>query len=315
MCLGRLSKVGKNKNRMHPELIKLEQTFEKSVLTKINDPFLNDHQVNLWIKRDDLLHPVISGNKWRKLKYNLDHALSIGADTLISMGGAYSNHLHALAYTGKMLGLKTIGIIRGERTSSLTPTLQDMENWGMELRFISRSAYREYRNHTHPGDLPGIEPNQYWLPEGGANKLALKGIAELVDEIDIPYDTLCVACGTGATLAGLINTVPKQQSVLGFAALKNASFLMSDVQSLLFGEFNNGEIFLDYHFGGFAKLKPELALFMNQFEQKTSIPLEPVYTGKMLYGIYDLIAKGFFKPGHRIIALHTGGLQGKRGYV
>ncbi|MEQ1739604.1 MAG: pyridoxal-phosphate dependent enzyme [Methyloglobulus sp.] len=300
---------------MHPELIKLEQTFEKSVLTKIDDPFLNAHQVNLWIKRDDLLHPIISGNKWRKLKYNLDHALSLGIDTLISMGGTYSNHLHALAYSGKMLGLKTIGIIRGERTSSLTPTLQDMENWGMELRFISRSAYREYRNYKQHDDLPGIKPNQYWLPEGGANKLALKGIAELVDEIDIPYDALCVACGTGATLAGLINTLPKQQSVLGFAALKSASFLASDVQSLLFGEFNNWEIFLDYHFGGFAKLKPELALFMNQFEQKTSIPLEPVYTGKMLYGIYDLIAKGYFKPEEHIIALHTGGLQGKRGYV
>jgi 1-aminocyclopropane-1-carboxylate deaminase len=300
---------------MHPELIKLEQTFGRSVLAKINDPFLEKHDVTLWIKRDDLLHPVISGNKWRKLKYNLDEALYLGADTIISMGGAYSNHLYALAYVGRTTGLKTIGIIRGERPAPLTPTMQDMENWGMEMRFVSRSDYRHYRNYKHWQDLPGIKPKQYWLPEGGANSLSLKGIEELVNEIDILYDTLCVACGTGTTLAGLIKTVPGQQSVLGFAALKNADFLPSDVQSLLFGEFHNWEIFQDYHFGGFAKLNLELALFMSDFEQKTSIPLEPVYTGKMLYGLYNLIAKDYFKPGQRIIAVHTGGLQGKRGYT
>lgn len=300
---------------MHPELVELEQTFGLSVLTKINDPLLEHHQVNLWIKRDDLLHPIISGNKWRKLKYNLDAALSLGADTLISMGGAYSNHLHALAYVGKSIGLKTIGIIRGESPKPLTPTLLDMESWGMELRFVSRSDYRHYRDYKCSQDLPGIKPKQYWLPEGGANSLALKGVEELAKEIDIPYDTLCAACGTGATLAGLIKAVSGQQSVLGFAALKNADFLLSDVQALLSGEFHHWEIFQDYHFGGFAKLNPALALFMSDFEQKTSIPLEPVYTGKMLYGLYDLIAKGHFKPGQRIIAVHTGGLQGKRGYT
>lgn len=300
---------------MHPELIKLEQTFGLPVLTKIDDPFLDSHQLNLWIKRDDLLHPVVSGNKWRKLKYNLDEALSLGVDTIISMGGTYSNHLHALAYTGKILGLKTIGIIRGERPALLTPTLLDMENWGMELRFVSRSDYRRYRNYKHWQDLPGLKPHQYWLPEGGATSLALKGVAELADEIDIPYDTLCVACGTGATLAGLINAVSGQISVLGFAALKNAGFLQSDVQSLLSGEFHNFEIFHDYHFGGFAKLKPTLASFMAAFEQKNLIPLESVYTGKMLYGLYDLVAKGHFKSGQRIVAVHTGGLQGKRGYA
>jgi 1-aminocyclopropane-1-carboxylate deaminase len=300
---------------MYSELSKLEQIFGQSVLTKVDDPFLDNHQINLWLKRDDLLHPIISGNKWRKLKYNLKEAMSMGADTLISMGGAYSNHLHALAYTGKMLGLKTIGIIRGERPETLTPTLLDMETWGMELRYITRSEYRQYRNYKQWHDLPDIAPGQYWLPEGGANNLALKGIAELVDEIDIHYDTLCVACGTGATFAGLINATSAQISVLGFAALKNAGFLHADVQSLLFENSHHWDIFLDYHFGGFAKLNSELALFMTEFERKTSIPLEPVYTGKMLYGIYDLIAKDYFKPGERIIALHTGGLQGKRGYA
>ena len=300
---------------MHPKLINLEQTFGKSVLVKINDSFLEKHKVNLWIKRDDLLHPIVSGNKWRKLKYNLDNALSLGADTLISMGGAYSNHLHALAYTGKMLGLKTIGFIRGEKSTSLTPTLQDMEGWGMELNFISRSDYRHYRNFKHWQDLPGIQSKQFWLPEGGANTLALQGVAELVSEIDFDYDTLCAACGTGATLAGLINAVPEKINILGFSALKNASFLRSDIQSLLSKDCHNWDILLAYHFGGFAKLNPELALFMTKFEQKTAIPLEAVYTGKMLYGLYDLIAKGYFKPSESIVAVHTGGLQGKRGYI
>jgi 1-aminocyclopropane-1-carboxylate deaminase len=296
-------------------LTTLEQTFGKSIISKINDPFLENHHVGLWLKRDDLIHPIISGNKWRKLKYNLDDALSQGADTIISMGGTYSNHLHALAYVGKELGLKTIGIIRGERPVVLTPTLLDMENWGMELRFVSRSEYRQYRNYKQHDSLPGIKPNQYWLSEGGANNLALKGVAELVAEIEIPYDVLCVACGTGATLAGLIGNVSDNTKVLGFAALKSSEFLHTDVQALLSHEFHNWVINHDYHFGGFAKLTPELSLFITEFEQKTSILLEPVYTGKMLYGIYDLIAKGYFKPGQRIIAIHTGGLQGNRGYA
>jgi 1-aminocyclopropane-1-carboxylate deaminase len=300
---------------MHQELLKLEQSFGKWILTKIEDPFLELNEVSLWIKRDDLLHPIISGNKWRKLKYNLDHALSLGADTLISMGGAYSNHLHALAYVGSVIGLKTIGIIRGERPSPLTPTLLDMENWGMELCFVSRSDYRSYRNYKSWDDLPGIKPNEYWLPEGGANSLALKGVTELVNEIAIPYDTLCVACGTGATLAGLISAVSEKTRVLGFAALKNADFLQSDVQSFLNEGYDNWNIFQDYHFGGFAKQNPGLTLFMAQFQRNTSIPLEPVYTGKMVYGLYDLIAKGYFNPGEQIIAVHTGGLQGNRGYT
>ncbi len=299
---------------LHPKLIKLEQILRPSTLTQIADPLLEKHAVSLWIKRDDLLHPIISGNKWRKLKYNLNHALSLSADTLISMGGPYSNHLHALAYMGKFLGLNTIGFIRGERPSRLTPTLQDMANWGMELRFVPRSDYRQFRSYKGWQDLPGIKLNQYWLPEGGATPLALKGIMELVDEIDIPFDNLCVACGTGATLAGLINAVAGQQSVLGFAALNNAKFLEKEVQTLLLDVFHHWEILLDYHCGGFGKLNPELVSFISDFEQKTSIPLEPVYTGKMLYALYDLIAKGHFEPGQRIIALHTGGLQGNRGY-
>ena len=266
------------------------------------------------MKRDDLLHPIISGNKWRKLKYSLDQALSSGADTLISMGGTYSNHLHALAFAGKALGLKTIGLIRGEQPETLTQSLDDMQNWGMELKFVSRSDYRLLRQYKGWNDLPGSKPRHYWLPEGGAQALALKGVAELVNEIEIAYDILCTPCGTGATLAGIIAAVPDHVSVLGFAALKNAGFLQTDVKSLLLRPCYNWQINLNYHFGGFAKINAELMAFIARFEHKTGIPLEPVYTGKMMYALYDLIAKNTFNPGQRIIAVHTGGLQGKRGF-
>jgi 1-aminocyclopropane-1-carboxylate deaminase len=229
------------------------------------------------------------------------------------MGGAYSNHLHALAYVGKVLGLKTIGLVRGEQADLLTPTLQDMKSWGMELEFVSRSDYRLLRRYKHWHDLPGLKPRQYWLPEGGAQVLALTGVAELVADIAMPYDTLCVPCGTGTTLAGIIGAVPEPASVLGFAALKNAGFLTEEVTALLSQPRNNWRINLEYHFGGFAKINAELCEFIEDFELKTTIPLDPVYTGKMMYALYDLIKKDYFKPGQRIIALHTGGLQGKRG--
>ncbi|WP_333874201.1 1-aminocyclopropane-1-carboxylate deaminase/D-cysteine desulfhydrase [Methylobacter sp.] len=299
---------------MHLELVKLEKVFNPSILTKIHDPLLAQYQIELWMKRDDLLHPVISGNKWRKLKYILDHALSVGANTLISMGGAYSNHLHALAYAGKVLGLKTIGLVRGEQPEILTPTLQDMTKWGMSLEFVSRTEYRQLRRYKNWHDLPGLKPWQYWLPEGGAQTLALKGVGELVTEVEIPYDTICVPCGTGTTLAGIIEAVPEQTSVLGFAALKNAGFLTEEVRSVLSQSCNNWQINLDYHFGGFAKINAGLNAFIEDFELKTTIPLEPIYTGKMMYAVYDLIKKHYFRPGQRIIAVHTGGLQGKRGF-
>jgi len=298
---------------MHPELIKLEETFRSSILTKIDEPFCSQFDIELWMKRDDQLHPIISGNKWRKLKFILDHALYLGADTIISMGGMYSNHLHALAYVGKVLGLKTIAYVRGEAPVALTPTLVDLTSWGMELRFISRTEYRQLRQYKGYLDLPGLKPQQYWLPEGGAQALALLGVAELVEEIDLAYDWLCVPCGTGATLAGLISATPDNISLLGFAALKNAGFLNTDVSSLLKQSKSNWQINLDYHFGGFASTTPELLNFISAFETKTAIQLEPVYTGKMMYALYDLIRKGYFSAGQRIIAIHTGGLQGDRG--
>lgn len=297
---------------MHLKLKLLEKSFNASPITPISHPLLQHHNIKLSIKRDDLLHPVISGNKWRKLKYNLNDAINQQANTLVSMGGAYSNYLHALAYVGNKLHLKTIGIIRGEQPAQLNATLTDMVAWGMDLRFVSRSDYRIYRTYKQTGDVPGLPPNHYWLPEGGSSQLVLQGIGELVAEINEPYDYLSVACGTGATLAGLVSASTGQ--ILGFAALKNTDYLRDDIKQLLTQNHDNWQLITDYHFGGFAKINSKLVRFIQNFEQITAIPLEPIYTGKMLYGLFDLIGKGYFKSGQRIIALHTGGLQGNRGF-
>lgn len=298
---------------MHPELVSLENQLAASILTKLSDPCLDLRGVELWMKRDDLLHPIVSGNKWRKLKYILDHALSLGASKIVSMGGAYSNHLHALAYVGHRLGLQTMGFIRGEPQSN--PTLNDLRRWGMHLQFVSREDYRKLRQYKHWHSLPEIDNDAYWLPEGGAVDLALQGVAELVSEIDLQFDVICCPCGTGTTLAGVIEAVRPDIRVIGFSALKGGSFLRRDVEALLTQSRDNWDIVTDYHFGGFAKTRSELFEFIEDFSKKSSIQLEPVYTGKMLYGIYDLLNKGFFKPGQRVIVLHSGGLQGNRGFI
>jgi 1-aminocyclopropane-1-carboxylate deaminase len=283
-------------------------------LIEIKDAFLQKHGISLWIKRDDLLHPVISGNKWRKLKYNLVGVIASGAHAVKSMGGAYSNYLHALAYAGKQLGLATTGIIRGERPPVLNPTLEDIAEWGMTLNFVSRTEYRRYRHYATAADLPCIKPGEYWLPEGGSTPLALQGIRELVAEIDIRFDILCVPCGTGATLSGLIDACPEGVEVLGFSALKSADALEQTIRQRSWSALVGWRLIHDYHFGGFAKITPGLLGFMRAFEESTATPLEPVYNGKMFYGLYDMIRQGYFKRGSRIIAVHTGGLQGNRGF-
>lgn len=301
---------------LHPRLQALQRQLTASPLTRIADPALSAHGLELWIKRDDLLHPIISGNKWRKLKYILNHALYSGADAIVSMGGAYSNHLHALAFTGRALGLKTVGYIRGERPAPLNPTLTDLLGWGMQLRFVSRDEYRQLRAYKHHASLPGLQAGQYWLPEGGATDLALQGVAELVDEMVLDFDTLAVACGTGTTLAGLIAAMPVNRRLLGVAALKGGDFLIDDVKQLLnkqgIGSHAKWQIQLDYHAGGFAKTTPALLAFMQEFQRRHGVELEHIYTGKLLFAIYDLIRQAYFPAGQRIVAIHTGGLQGKR---
>jgi len=300
---------------LHPKLQALQNRFADSPVVQIHDGLFTAKGVEFYIKRDDLLHSIVSGNKWRKLKYILEHALNLGADTIVSMGGAYSNHLHALAFAGTCLGLKTIAYVRGEKPDVLNPTLSDLLAWGMQLRFVSRAEYRQLRAFKAHDSLPDLKAGQYWLPEGGATELALQGVAEIVREIDTEFDVLVAACGTGTTLAGLIRAAPPQAKVVGVAALKGAGFLHKDVEQLLH-EADTGRrdwsIVLDYHFGGFGKTSAELIDFMRRFYADHAVPIEPVYTGKTLFAIYDLLKQAYFKPGQRIIMLHTGGLQGAR---
>lgn len=286
-------------------------------MMSIIDDVLVRQGVELWIKRDDLLHPIISGNKWRKLKYTLDHALQLGVAGLVSMGGAYSNHLHALAYAGKCLEVPTLGWIRGERPDTLNPTVSDLQRWGMQLSFVSRQEYRQLRQFQRYDSLPDWSDGHYWLPEGGAGALALRGVAEIIDEIDMPYDVLVVACGTATTLAGLITAAPSDKKVLGIAALKGAAFLRDDVNRLLSGcceaTTPSWDMLLDYHHGGFARTTPALLSFIHEMRLRHQLPLEFVYTAKALYAIYDLLQQGYFQSGQRIVMIHTGGLQGARG--
>ncbi|MFK8067005.1 MAG: 1-aminocyclopropane-1-carboxylate deaminase/D-cysteine desulfhydrase [Gammaproteobacteria bacterium] len=296
---------------------------ENSNLTPIDHPLLVKHDIQLSIKRDDLLHPIISGNKWRKLKYILQDAISSGHNHLISMGGAYSNHLHALAYIGYKLNIKTTGLIRGEYDQN-NPTLNDLRKWNMNCIFFDRKSYRELRKFRDPASAPAQQYNGYWIPEGGANPLALKGISELITGLNQDYDTITLASGTGTSLAGIAGALPEGKNAIGFAALKGAGFLNKEVQEMinLNSEKNrnadkkelkkNWSINLDYHFGGFGKTDQNLIKFIKEFTSHTQLQIEPVYTGKMFYGLFDQIQRGEFKRGSKVIAIHTGGLQGER---
>lgn len=284
-----------------------------SPIVEIKDERLNN--VRLWIKRDDLIHPDISGNKWRKLKYNLAFAKKSGYETLLTKGGAFSNHIYATAAAGLHYGFKTIGIIRGENVTN--PTLDFARKCGMDLYFVDRQAFRIIDADF---DFPslGIDTNKkYFLPEGGTNSLALEGSAELVAEsiaqLDFFPDYYAVAGGTGGTAAGIISGINGKAKTLVFSALKG-DFLLQDINNLLENKQNNWSLQSDYHFGGYAKFTPELLAFMNDFYQKHHIQLDPIYTGKLLYGIFDLAQKDFFQKGTKILAIHTGGLQGLAGF-
>ena len=334
-----------------------------SPLQVIEDERLLVGNIHLFLKRDDLLHnsfkeilfgeneilKLISGNKFRKLKYNLLFMKQEGFKRLLTFGGAFSNHIHAVAAAGQFYGIETIGVIRGERLASLNPTLRFAERCGMVLHFINRSDYRD--KDLIINALKNKFGDFYYLPEGGTNDLAMRGTAEIVSEIKqqmngILPDFISLACGTGGTVAGIISATEPPTQVLGFSALKG-DFLQKDVANLLemlknasntegsyFSEnnkktFNNApnteesyfsennpnwSINPDFHFGGYARWTPELIDFINDFKQKHGVQLDPIYTGKMLFGIFKLVEMGFFQPNSSIVAVHTGGLQGIEGF-
>ncbi len=268
---------------------------------------------SLSIKREDLIHPFVSGNKFRKLKYNILEAQEKNYKTLLTFGGAFSNHIAAVAAVGKELGLNTVGIIRGEELENKiqeNPTLCFAQNCGMQLQFISREAYKNKEKIEFINNLKKQFGEFYLLPEGGTNELAVKGCKEILTEVKDDFDYICVPVGTGGTMAGLVKASKKNQQILGFSALKG-TFQSSEIAKYTYK--TNFEITDAYCFGGYGKIDVDLIRFMNKFKEKTNIPLDPVYTGKMMYGIFDLLKNGHFKENSRIFAIHTGGLQGIAG--
>jgi 1-aminocyclopropane-1-carboxylate deaminase len=287
-------------------------------LQHLSDPLLKEKGITLYLKREDLLHPTVSGNKWRKLKYNLQAAQEQGKTMLLTFGGAYSNHIAAVAAAGQAFGFATLGFIRGEEHRPLNPTLTLATAAGMQLQYLDRESYRHKSDPAFWQALQQQYPQAYLLPEGGTNNLAVQGCTQILQEIDLPYQIVCCAVGTGGTLAGIIAGLAGEKQVIGFPALKGGGFLAAEISRLLRDyagqDYPNWRLETAYHFGGYAKLKPDLIGFIRDFKARHQVVLDPVYTGKMMYGIWDLIRQNHFKPGTIIVALHTGGLQGLAGF-
>jgi 1-aminocyclopropane-1-carboxylate deaminase len=269
--------------------------------------------ISVVIKREDLIHPFVSGNKYRKLKYNLRQAKAEKQTTLLTFGGAFSNHIAAVAYAGKENGFETIGVIRGEELATKiesNPTLKFAQECGMQFEFVSREAYRLKTEAFFLKQLEQKFGSFYLVPEGGTNALAIQGCEEILTEEDAVFDYIGCAIGTGGTISGIINSTLSHQKVLGFPALKG-DFLQEEIRNFVQNE--NWELIPDYHFGGYGKVNAELIDCINRFLEETQIPLDPVYTGKMVFGIMDLIEKNYFPENAKILVIHTGGLQGIQG--
>ena len=282
------------------------------VQKSINEPIRisNTYGVDLFLKREDNIHPIISGNKYRKLKYNIEAAKKQGYKAILTFGGAFSNHITAVAAVGKAFNFKTIGIIRGDELGDKiesNPTLMYAKSCGMTFKFISRALYREKQNPSIIKSILKGFSNYYFVPEGGTNDLAIKGCEEILNQYDKNFNFVCCSVGTGGTISGIINSSNSHQYVLGFPALKG-SFLKEDISK--FVRKKNWNIITDYHFGGYGKVDVDLINFINQFKKDNNIQLDPVYTGKMMFGVYDLLKKGYFPKGSKVLAIHTGGLQG-----
>lgn len=273
--------------------------------------------VNVVLRRDDLIDSQLSGNKLYKLYFNLAEAEAQGKDTIVSYGGAYSNHLYSLAAAGQSFGFKTIGIVRGEEPRVLNPTLSDAKSKGMQVRFVSRDYYRKVSQKVNEVDFPD---NYFAIPEGGANLLGLKGSKIIGKAIKLAYhddyDTVCLAVGTGTTMAGLVQSLPIQKLVVGFSVLKGNDFSFNSGQKLDSTTVCAWRMIRGFHGGGYGRKLPlNLLNFWQKFEQENKILIDPVYTLKMLWGIHSLILQGYWPCGARLLAVHTGGIQGRRGFA
>ncbi|MGB1197576.1 MAG: 1-aminocyclopropane-1-carboxylate deaminase/D-cysteine desulfhydrase [Thalassotalea sp.] len=291
----------------------------KSILQAIQHPLFSQHKVRVSIKRDDQIHPIISGNKWRKLYFNLRLAKSKNYQGIISFGGCYSNHIHALAFACRQQNLKCIAYIRGEESSQSNYTLSWAKHWGMTLIFLDRKTYKQRQDESFLKDIQQQYPDYFIVPEGGSNQLALQGVGEVITELNqqCTFDTLLAPVGSGGTLAGLIKQDNNQHDILGIAVLKQSDYLHKEVNNLLGNEveYRRWSIINNYHGGGYAKFSADDAQRILQFSNEIGIPFEPIYTGKMLLALLGLLAQGYFKVDQHIVLLHTGGLQGIAGLI
>ena len=282
----------------------------ETIAQNIPDQQISFHDITLIIRRLDLVHPQISGNKFFKLKYNFLEAKRQGYQHILSFGGAYSNHIAATAFAAQQFGFKSVGVIRGEELADrpLNPTLATAQEFGMQLHFVSRDEYRRKQRPEYLAELARHFPEHYVIPEGGTNALAIQGCQEILKDSDAQFDVICCAVGTGGTISGLIEASHAHQQILGFSALKG-SFLKDEVAQLT--KKTNWNILDDYCCGGYAKTSAALVQFIRDFEAEFSIPLEQIYTAKMLMGIFDLIEKNYFPARSKLLVIHSGGLQGR----
>jgi 1-aminocyclopropane-1-carboxylate deaminase len=262
------------------------------------------------VLRLDKVHPIVSGNKWYKLKYYLKDAQENNFSSIITFGGAYSNHIVATAFVCNKLGFKSKGIIRGEKPFKLSHTLQDAEHYGMDLIFVSREDYRDKNRIAE--QYSNLE--YYPIPEGGYGKLGAKGASEIfecVDDLE-KYTHIICSCGTGTMLAGIIHSAKKNQTVIGINALKGYPEIEQDIRKIIPADFNEREIkiFNEYHFGGYAKKTSQLIAFMNKLYLENNIPTDIVYSAKLFFAVDDLISKGYFSMNSRLLVINCGGLQG-----
>ncbi len=279
---------------------------------------VNPNNVSVDMLRIDKIHDYVSGNKWYKLNYNLLKAKEEGHSTLLTFGGAYSNHIYATAVAAKEAGFKSIGIIRGEETLPLNPTLRLASFMEMELQYISRESYKCKTEPEFINELTAKYGSFYLIPEGGTNAIAIRGAEEIIShKLVDTYDYIISAVGTGGTLTGLISKANDKAEVIGISSLKG-DFLTKEVKNWLAivnkEYLTKWEVLDNYHFGGYAKYTRALITFINNFKMENGIPLDPIYTGKMMYAIMDMVANRKFKPNSKMLAIHTGGLQGIEGF-
>lgn len=262
------------------------------------------------ILRLDKLHPIVSGNKWFKLRYYIEDSMAHNASTIASFGGPYSNHLVALAFAAKENNLKSIGYVRATKEDALTPSLEEAIAYGMQLEFMGRTHFQAIKNDLLKAN--NKENAVYFIDEGGYGELGAKGAATILNEHCEDYTTIIAAVGTGTMLAGLINAAAPHQNVMGIPILKNEESIEAEIKTLLKDSTKPFSLLHGFHQGGYAKTNPALISFMNQLWETEKIPSDIVYTGKLLYAVDSLIKENYFKEGSKILVIHSGGLQGNR---